>query len=273
MAEHATEGASVRISALHKTFPGRKKGEKVVALETIDLDISPGEFLAVVGPSGCGKSTLMKIIAGFEAPTKGEVLVNGLPVSEPSPERGMMFQQYALFPWKTVWENVEFGPRARGWPKERRQQTVRQYVELVGLRGFEKTYPFELSGGMQQRCAIARLLANDPQVLLMDEPLAAVDAQTRNILQEELLRLWGEDRSQQERRTVIYVTHNIEEAVFLADRVVVLHARPGRIAADLRIDLPRPRTEIRSSAEFAQYEDRIWQLIRDEAYQATREGG
>lgn len=260
------------IRALHKVYPGRAAGHKVVALAGIDLGVPPGEFLAIVGPSGCGKSTLLRIIAGLEVATEGEVLVDGAPVTGPAPGRGMMFQEYALFPWKPVWQNVEFGPRARGWPKERRDEIVRTYIDLVGLTGFEDKYPFELSGGMRQRCALARLLANEPQILLMDEPLAAVDAQTRSILQDETLRLWGEEHAQHERRTVIYVTHSIEEAVYLADRVVVLHARPGRIAADIRIDLPRPRSHGRAGHAFDMYQEQIWQLIRDEAYQAVREG-
>jgi NitT/TauT family transport system ATP-binding protein len=231
----------------------------------------PNEFVSILGPSGCGKSTLLSLVAGFNAPTAGEVLVDGTAVSGPDPRRGVMFQEYALFPWRTVQGNVEFGPMARGVNSEERRMLARRYIEMVGLKGFEGRYPHELSGGMRQRCALARLLANEPEVWLMDEPLAAVDLQTRNILQDELLRLWGDDGEPASRRSVMFVTHGIDEAVYLSDRVIVLGRRPGQIKEVVAIDLPRPRRAVRNSAQAGRYIDYIWSLIRDEAAQAIVE--
>jgi NitT/TauT family transport system ATP-binding protein len=192
-------------------------------------------------------------------------------VDGPSPQRGVMFQQYLLFPWMTVRANIEFGPRSRGEPRDRCAMVANRHIEMVGLAGFEDRYPHELSGGMQQRCALARVLANDPVVLLMDEPLAAVDAQTRSILQEELLAIWGEDREAATRKTVLFVTHAIEEAVFLADRILVMGRRPGRIIADIANTLPRPRLSARRSVRFGELVDSIWALLHDQAAEATRQ--
>jgi NitT/TauT family transport system ATP-binding protein len=257
------------IEKLRKEFrkPGRK--EPVVAIEDFNLEVMEYEFVAIVGPSGCGKSTLLRIVAGLEKPTEGVVLLDGREIVGPSPQRGMFFQEYALFPWKTVWGNVEFGLKAQKIAKNERQKIVETYLELVGLKGFEKHYPDEISGGMKQRCALARVLATDPAILLMDEPLAAVDAQTRLILQEDLLRIWGEDRGREERKTVFYVTHNIDEAVLLADRVVVMSAHPGRIKEIISIGLPRPRIPARTCVEFQEHIQQIWELIKVEAYRAT----
>ncbi len=261
----------VELTGVGKTYVSARDGQRVQALDGIDFTLRQGEFLTVVGPSGCGKSTLLSLIAGFNMPTVGAVVFDGKPVTGPGPERGVMFQDYALFPWRTVAGNVEFGPYARGMAAAERQKKAQQLIELVGLAGFETRYPHELSGGMRQRCALARMLANDPTLWLMDEPLAAVDLQTRIILQDELLRLWGDAEDGKERPTVMFVTHGIDEAVLLADRVLVLGRRPGRIKAVVDVDLPRPRERQRNSPAMAQLTEKIWSLIRDEAAQAITE--
>jgi NitT/TauT family transport system ATP-binding protein len=267
------ETAKIECRRLVKTYAARRGGGQIEALRDISFAISAHEFVSVVGPSGCGKSTLLSLIAGFTKPSSGEILVAGVPVAGPDPRRGVMFQDYALFPWRTVQGNIEFGPLARGQDKSRRAATARRYIELVGLSGFEDRYPHELSGGMRQRCALARLLANEPEILLMDEPLAAVDLQTRNILQDELLRLWGDERSAGERRAVLFVTHGIDEAVYLSDRIIVLGRRPGRIKEIVTIDLPRPRRGQRNSPIAGRLNEHIWSLIRDEAAEAIAGDG
>ncbi|KQZ15476.1 MULTISPECIES: ABC transporter ATP-binding protein [unclassified Mesorhizobium] len=245
-----------------------------VALSDLSFDIRAGEFLAVVGPSGCGKTTVLNMLAGLDSPSSGQILLDGVAISGPGAERGVMFQDYALFPWRTVRGNIEFGllygKPGQGVSSEARRKRVDDAIALVGLSGAENKYPHQLSGGMRQRVALGRLVANQPDILLMDEPLAALDAQTRIILQEELLRIWGQDTAQETRRTVMFVTHGIDEAVFLADRVVVLSSHPGRLKAIVDIDLPRPRNgETRKSARFAELSQEIWELIREEAYRAT----
>jgi len=240
--------------SLSKTYVSARTGDKVEALRDVSFSVLPHEFVSIVGPSGCGKSTLLALAAGFALPTSGEVLADGVTITGPDPRRGVMFQDYALFPLRTVLGNVEFGPFARGAGVEERQAIARRYIAMVGLDGFEQRYPHELSGGMRQRCALARLLANEPEVLLMDEPLAAVDLQTRNILQDELLRLWGDTAGTGgtgSRPTVLFVTHGIDEAVLMADRVLVMARRPGRIKAIVDVDLPRPRAAQRNSPEMA----------------------
>ena len=263
----------LEIRGVGKTYVSARTGEAIEALVGIDLEVRHGEFLAIVGPSGCGKSTLLSLVAGFISPSKGEVRFNGQTVTGPAPERGVMFQDYALFPWRTVSGNVEFGPFARGVGGAERQRRAQQLIKLVGLEGFENRYPHELSGGMRQRCALARMLANDPELWLMDEPLAAVDQQTRTILQDELLRLWGDTQSHATAASasVVLVTHAIDEAVFLADRIVVLGRRPGRVKAIVDVPLPRPRAGCRTSTEFAGLVEHVWSLIRDEAVQAIAE--
>jgi NitT/TauT family transport system ATP-binding protein len=265
--------AKIRVRGISKEFVVPKTGERTVAISSVDLDVSPGEFLCIVGPSGCGKTTVLNMIAGLAKPSGGSITVNGKPVEGPGADRGVVFQDYALFPWKTVWENIEFGPRYRKdatLPRDQREARVRHFIELVALKGAENKYPHELSGGMRQRCAFARALANEPDILLMDEPFAALDAQTRVILQEELLRIWGEEAAAHNRKTVIFVTHAIDEAVYLADRIVVMSSHPGRINIVKAVDLPRPRTSrIRATAQFQELSDEIWQLIRREAYEAT----
>jgi NitT/TauT family transport system ATP-binding protein len=247
---------------------------EVVAVDEFSLDIALGEFLVVVGPSGCGKTTVLNVLAGLDSPTSGIVAIDDRVISGPGPDRGVMFQDYALFPWLTVWGNVEFGlrygPAGDGLDAAARSERVRRTIDLVGLEGSEAKYPHQLSGGMKQRVALARLIANEPDVLLMDEPLAALDAQTRIILQDELLRIWGQDHPPEERRTVVFITHAIDEAVFLADRVAVMTAHPGRLKALVDIDLPRPRNDAtRARPEFQALTQHIWSLIRDEAYRAT----
>lgn len=261
----------VDIKGVGKTYVSARDGQRVQALDGIDFALRRGEFLTVVGPSGCGKSTLLSLIAGFHAPTVGSITFDGKAIAGPGPERGVMFQDYALFPWRTVAGNVEFGPFARGVSASDRRRKAQTMIDVVGLGGFETRYPHELSGGMRQRCALARMLANDPTMWLMDEPLAAVDLQTRIILQDELLRLWGDAEDGKERPTVMFVTHGIDEAVLLADRVLVLARRPGRIKAVVDVNLPRPRDKARNSAEMARLTEHIWSLIRDEAAQAITE--
>ncbi|HEY7244254.1 MAG TPA: ABC transporter ATP-binding protein [Xanthobacteraceae bacterium] len=259
----------IAIRGLRKQFRDIARQEEVIALDGIDLDIADDEFLTVLGPSGCGKTTLLNIVASFEIATIGEVLLDGEPVRKPGPDRGVVFQEYALFPWLTVRQNIEFGLRERGTPKLERRERVRRQIASVGLSGFEQRYPQELSGGMRQRVALARVLINDPKILLMDEPFAALDAQTRSMMQQELLGVWSA-----ERRTAIFITHNIEEAILLGDRVVVMTARPGRIKEIVAIDLPRPRDV--TSAEFNEIRRRVTALLENEvqaAFAATRMGG
>jgi len=218
-------------------------GLKIEALRDANLTVKKGEFVCLIGASGCGKSTLLRIVAGFEAPTAGEALMWDKPVTGPAPDRGMVFQDYGLFPWLTVRQNIGFGPASRGLPRKVVKETADRFVNMVGLNRFADAWPHQLSGGMKQRVAIARVLANDADMVLMDEPFGALDAMTRERLQDELLDIW-----QRTQLTVLFVTHSIEEAIFLADRVVVMEPGPGRIASEHRIELPRPRDV--SSPEF-----------------------
>ena len=262
----------ISVRAVGKTFPS--KTEPVSVLDGISFDVQPGEFVALLGPSGCGKSTLLSVISGLADATSGEVRQDGSTINGPGPERGVLFQDYALFPWKTVEQNVEYGlkhgPKGRRPSKEERVATVDRLITMVGLAGSEHKYPQQLSGGMRQRTALARLWAPNPDVLLMDEPLSALDAQTRLVMQDELLRIWGQERDFADRKTTIYVTHAIDEAVFLADRVVVMSTKPGRVREIIDIDLPRPRnSDVRTHPRFDELHSKIWDLIRDEAYNAT----
>jgi NitT/TauT family transport system ATP-binding protein len=248
-----------------KTFP--LKGATFTALGGVDLDIADQEFVTVVGPSGCGKSTLMSMAAGLQEPDSGSVLVDGKPVWGPGPDRGVIFQQYALFPWLTVRQNVEFGLKLASVPAEERRRRADEAIGLVGLGEFADALPKTLSGGMKQRCAIARAYAVDPQVLLMDEPFGALDALTRVQLQDQLLGTWS-----QEKRTVLFITHDVDEAVYLANRVVVMAAGPGRVHRVIDVDLPYPRTEeIRLSAEFRRIRNEVWTSVyhQDEAASAA----
>ena len=224
----------VEIKRVSKVF--QLQDQTIHALSDASLSIAKGEFVCLIGASGCGKSTLLRIMAGFEQPSSGEALMWGKPITEPGPTRGMVFQDYALFPWLSVRENIAFGPIARGLAGAQVKQTVDKFIELVGLGKFANAYPHQLSGGMKQRVAIARVLANDAELVLMDEPFGALDAMTRERLQDELLEIW-----QRTRLTVVFVTHSVEEAIFLANRVVVMTPGPGRIESDNALDLPRPR--------------------------------
>ena len=235
----------------------RKPG--LVALYNISLVIRKNEFVSLLGPSGCGKTTLIRIIAGLLTADRGEVLVNSQLVNSPGRDRCMVFQQFGLLPWRTVVSNVEFGLEIDGVPREERRALAGKYLELVGLKGFEDYYPHQISGGMQQRVGIARALSKRPEILLMDEPFGAVDAQTREQLQEELLKIWAQTET-----TVVFVTHSIDEAIYLSDRVVVMQARPGRIKEEVTIDLPRPRWEgdIKADPRFAQLRARLRDSLR-----------
>lgn len=237
----------------------------ITALDGIDLSVPEGEFVCILGPSGCGKSTLLFITAGLEKATSGEIAVNGRAVTRPDRDRGMLFQQFALFPWRTARQNVEFGLEIQNIDKATRWEKTRHWLSIMNLQEFADMYPHQLSGGMQQRIAIARLLINDPEILLMDEPFAALDAQTRTVLGEELVRVW-----QQTRRTVLFVTHSVDEAIFLADRLLVMTKRPGRFKADLRIDLPRPRDP--AADDFNAIRREVTRLVRSEVAVAD-EGG
>ncbi len=242
----------------------RRRGGSVTAVEDLTLTVRDREFVCLVGPSGCGKSTVLRVVAGLVRPTAGRVLLDRAPVVGPGADRGMVFQSYTLFPWLTVQGNVEFGPRLRGLPPGRCADVARRYIALVGLMGFEHAYPKELSGGMMQRVALARALANEPEVLLMDEPFGALDAQTRALMQELLLHVW-----EQTRTTVLFVTHDIEEAILLADRLYVMTARPGRIKAEVPVVLPRPRTvEVVDLPEFLRLRREVHQAIREESLKA-----
>jgi len=236
-------------------------GHTVEAVQRFSLRTEPGEFVALLGPSGCGKSTVLNAVAGFVRPSEGRVLVDGEPVARPGADRGMVFQQHSLFPWKTVVENVEFGLKMRGVGRTERNSAARTYLHLMGLGGFENAYPAQLSGGMQQRVGIARVLVNRPRVMLMDEPFAALDAQTRLTMQELLLGVWQEVRT-----TVLFVTHDIDEALFLADRVAVMTARPGRLRDIVDVPLPRPRApEITTAPEFMRLKKHVFAEVREEA--------
>ena len=244
--------AKIVIEAVSKSFT-----DAGPALHGVNLQLAENSFTCLLGPSGCGKSTLRNMIAGFLHPTTGRVSVDGVDVTAPGADRGVVFQEYALFPWRTAAQNVAFGPMLKRLPKQQQHETAQRYLALVGLAGHGAKYPSELSGGMKQRVAIARALANAPSVLLMDEPFGALDAQTREVLQEELLRIW-----QHERKTVVFVTHSISESIFLSDRVVVMATRPGAVKEVIDIPIPHPRD--RSSPEFVALEKHLKRLVREE---------
>ena len=259
--EHSA--VKVKIDNVVKKFQGRN-GE-VVALNGVNMDIYENEFMCVVGPSGCGKSTLLNNIGGLDTPTSGHIFVDGKEVDGPSPERGIVFQQYALFPWLTVEKNVQFGLKLQGKSKEECEELAQKYLKMVQLEQFAKSYPKELSGGMKQRVAIARAYAVNPKVLLMDEPFGALDAQTRTQLQSELLETW-----ESEQKTCFFITHDVDEAIILAQRVVIMCARPGRVKEVVEIDIPYPRTqETKMSPRFLELKNYIWGQVYQE-YLAVR---
>ncbi|MEP7183995.1 MAG: ABC transporter ATP-binding protein [Betaproteobacteria bacterium] len=253
------------IDGVSRTFAGVRGGAPTVAVQPTSLAVADNDFITILGPSGCGKSTLLRIVAGLDTPTTGRVLLDGAPVTGPGPDRGMVFQSYTLFPWLTVRQNICFGLREKALPQARQDEIAAHYIATVGLAGFEHHYPKMLSGGMQQRTAIARALANDPKILLLDEPFGALDNQTRGLMQELLLGIW-----EAEKKTVLFVTHDIEEAIFMAGRVVVLSARPGRIKAEVAVDIPHPRAyTVKTTPEFSALKARLTEQIRVEAIRAT----
>ena len=251
----------ISIENVTKTFGDNKSGRTTLALDDISFDVADGEFLTLVGPSGCGKSTLLDLLGGLTTPTSGRITLDGSPITGPGLDRGIVFQQYALLPWRTAQANVELGLEVAGLGRKERAARAREVLDLVGLESFRDRYPHELSGGMKQRVAIARSLAYEPKVLLMDEPYAALDAQTRELLQIELLSIW-----QRTGATIVFITHGIEEAIYLGQRVVVMTSRPGRVKTIVPIDLgDRDRVDdIRSTPEFTAYRHQLWELLRDE---------
>jgi NitT/TauT family transport system ATP-binding protein len=256
----------ISIRNLSRSFTGAQ-GNRIEALRDVSFEVEDafsqegrdvGEFRVLLGPSGCGKSTLLRMIAGLDRPDSGQVLVNGKPVHGPGRDRGMVFQKYTSFPWLTVADNIAYGPKINGMPDNEREQIVHHLIDAVGLAGFEKAYPDTLSGGMQQRVAIARTLANRPQVILMDEPFGALDAQTRSDMQQLLLRVWDETAS-----TILFVTHDVDEAIYLADRIYVLSARPGTIVEDIPIPFARPRDPaVRQTAQFHEMQEHVLACLR-----------
>jgi NitT/TauT family transport system ATP-binding protein len=255
------------IDGLSRTFPGVRGGNPTIALQPTSLVVPANDFVTILGPSGCGKSTLLRIIAGLDHPSEGKVTLDGEQITGPGSDRGMVFQSYTLFPWLTVEQNIGFGLREKGLPEKERREIVAHYIDRVGLRGFELHWPKQLSGGMQQRTAIARALANDPKILLLDEPFGALDNQTRGLMQEMLLGIWERDH-----KMVLFVTHDIEEAIFMAMRVVTMSARPGRVKSIVPVDLPHPRHyKMKSSPEFSELRSQLTEEIRTEAIRAAQE--
>jgi NitT/TauT family transport system ATP-binding protein len=251
---HASD-VKLRVVGITKTF--RRRDDQLLVLDNVSFDVRPGEFFAIVGPSGCGKTTFLRIVQGLEAPTSGSILLSGKPLEGPGPDRGFVFQNDSLFPWRTVLRNVTFGNELRGEKRASADRSARSIISLVGLGGFESHYPHELSGGMRQRVNLARAINVAPDILLMDEPFASLDALTREAMQQELLRIVAETR-----KTVLFITHQIDEAVLLADRIAVFSARPGRLMCTLDVDLPRPRSlHVKRSPKFQGIVDQVWNLI------------
>jgi len=237
-----------------------RTGGRLLALDNVNLAVEEGEFVTIVGPSGCGKTTFINIADGLLKPTGGKIMLDGIEVKGPGLDRAMVFQDPCLLPWRTVLKNVLFGMECQGRDGAKEKDRALKFIKLVGLSGFEDHYPHELSGGMQQRCNLARALTVDPEILIMDEPFAALDAQTREIMQMELLRIWNEAR-----KTVLFITHQINEAIYLADRVIIFGARPGRVKDVLKIDIPRPRKlSVKREKQFLEYEDHLWNQIEEE---------
>jgi NitT/TauT family transport system ATP-binding protein len=258
--------APAKLDIQHVLQHYRSGGHEVTAIDDVSLQIKNQEFATILGPSGCGKTTLLRVAAGLVRPTRGDVYLDGRRIIGPGRDRGMVFQTYTLFPWLTVKQNIQFGLQLSGLPRAEQEAVAQEFVAKVGLRGFDHAYPKALSGGMKQRVAIARALANNPDVLLLDEPFGALDAQTRALMQELLTQIWEESH-----KTILFVTHDVEEAIFLSDRVFVMTARPGRIKAEIAIPLPRPRSyEMKSSETFLRLKQQALALIREEAIKAAR---
>ena len=248
------QGLALQARDVRMEYVDQATGERLLAVDRVDVDIEEGQFVSIVGPSGCGKSTFLKIVNGLFPATEGAI---DIARSEEGVAHAMVFQDSSLFPWYTIIDNVAYGLVCKGVPKKEAQARAKPFIDLVSLTGFEKKFPYQLSGGMQQRANLARALTVDPEILLMDEPFAALDAQTRELMQAELLRIWSEAN-----KTVLFITHQIDEAIYLSDRVLVMSARPGRILADIAIDLPRPRElEIKRTPRFIEYADQIWGMI------------
>ena len=254
--------AQIKLQAVglrHEYYQPRTGG-RLLALDNINLHVEDGEFVTIVGPSGCGKTTFINLCDGLLKPTAGQINIDGMQVTGPGIDRGMVFQDSCLMPWRTVFKNVIFGLECQKLDNAEGQERARKFINLVGLQGFEDHYPHELSGGMQQRCNLARALTVDPKILIMDEPFAALDAQTREIMQMELLRIWNEAR-----KTILFITHQINEAIYLADRVIVFGSRPGKVKQTIKVDIPRPRPlAVKRSKQFLDYEDNLWNMIEEE---------
>ncbi len=254
------KGSMISVQGIAKHYGDFK------ALERVDLEIEKGEFVVLLGASGCGKSTLLNLVTGFDKPTAGRIVVNGREVNKVDPHCGMVFQQYALFPWLTVIDNVAFGLKMKGIAKAERLQVARRFIEMVGLKGFEDKYPNALSGGMRQRVSIARVLANDPDVILLDEPFAALDAMTRQVLQDELLQIYEKSK-----KTIIFITHSIDEALLLSTRMLIMSARPGRVVTDIRNDLPMPRNaQVQLSPRYNELKGQIWDTVQSEVMRSLQ---
>lgn len=249
------------IKNVSRTFAA--KGIMIQALDNVNLEVKDEEFICILGPSGCGKTTLLRVIAGLDKPTSGEILLDGARIENPGQERGMVFQDYSLFPWRTVIDNIAFGLEVMGVDREKRYERAREYLKLLDLEKFENSYPYELSGGMRQRIAIVRAIINNPKLLLMDEPFGALDAQTRNVMQAELLRIW-----EKKHKTILFITHSVDEAVYLADRIVVMSGRPGTVKEIFNVVLPRPR--IRTSQEANRIRDMILRSLGSQIGDAAR---
>jgi len=263
MSDHSADDKIALVNVSKQFFTPRS----VHVLEDVTFGIRDKEFVCLLGPSGCGKSTLLNMVAGFDQPTSGKALFQGRPIERPAPERAVVFQEMALFPWLTALDNVTFGPVTQGMAKKEAQERAHRYIDLVGLTGFEKHYPAELSGGMKQRVEIARVLVMEPEALLMDEPFGALDAQTRSLMQELLLTVWDTYH-----QTVMFITHDVEEAIFIADTILVMTARPGRIKQAVPVPLERPRTlDMVTSAEFNECKRTVLELIREETLKAFAE--
>jgi NitT/TauT family transport system ATP-binding protein len=248
------------IDGVSLAYPQPRGGGSFLALDDIRFAVERGEFVTIVGPSGCGKSSLLMLVAALQRPTSGTISLNGRPVTAPGPDRALVFQDFALLPWRTVLKNVELGLELKGLPPEQRREIAQGHIAMVGLREFERHFPHQLSGGMRQRVGIARALSVEPEVLLMDEPFGALDAQIRQLMAVELLRIWERDR-----KTIIFITHDIDEEVYLADRVLVMSASPGRVIATIPVALERPRTlDVRNSPEFVAYRRQIWDLLEEQ---------
>jgi len=254
------ENVKIRVENITKIFINGMT--QIKALDNVNFEVYENEFLCIVGPSGCGKSTLLQIIAGLEKPTSGKVLIDGIEVKDPGPDRCLIFQENTLFPWRTLLQNVEYGLEIAGINPNKRKEIAMRYIKLVGLSGFENSYPHQLSGGMKKRGEIARALAIDPEVLLMDEPFGSLDAQTRKIMQGELLKIWERNK-----KTVIFVTHSVIEAVFLADRIIVMSSRPGRVKGIINVDLPRPRDY--KSLTFLKVREKVLKLLEEEVLKSV----